>query len=430
MLGVLGELPDDVGATSAEAVAAVVRWRVPVAVGEVVPDVALPTLAEAERLGVVAFGRLTGVGRAIISGWTVEELTARYDGMLPDVQTRASVGSDLTVVVMGSPAPEVTDLLDAVAVREARGNASTWRLTSSSVRGALDAGYAADDVLGALRRLAGGELPQPLEYLVRDVARRHGHLAVQPAVAVITSADEALVLEVAVHRALRGLGLRVLAPTVLLAATPVDEVLVALRGAGYLPVEGGPDGSPVVSLRRFAVDGVVAEASQGAAPVGVNDADDGLVGAGGDGADAALARWVAEFGGLGGLAGVDGNGLPSPGARVAPPEPPAPESPADVVDRLLRGGAPPRAGRLDGLAAELARHAPRLRRSEIEQLAHAVAHRLPVRIRYRSRSGGVTVRVISDLDVQHGYLLAWCHLRQGARSFALANVLGVIAEPA
>ena len=58
-------------------------------------------------------------------------------------------------------------------------------------------------------------------------------------------------------------------------------------------------------------------------------------------------------------------------------------------------------------------------------LAYAVATGASVAIRYRSSSGGVTDRVISDLVLVGGYLHAWCHLRGAERYFALENVLSV-----
>lgn len=54
----------------------------------------------------------------------------------------------------------------------------------------------ADELTGALRSIAAKDLPQTVEYLIRDVARRHGRLNVRAAATVIATDDEALLTEV------------------------------------------------------------------------------------------------------------------------------------------------------------------------------------------------------------------------------------------
>ena len=49
-------------------------------------------------------------------------------------------------------------------------------------------------------------------------------------------------------------------------------------------------------------------------------------------------------------------------------------------------------------------------------------------IRYRSSSGGVTTRVVSELSVGGGYVSGWCHLRDGERTFRLSSVYAVMAS--
>ena len=396
-LGFLDGLDDDLGVASVDALAARVAWRLPLVVGPAGAADLEVTWDEAQRLGVVAHGRLSDAGVALGAGddlALVEALT----GMLPEVATRALFGSDLTVVVPGSPDPAVVDLLDAVAVREARGAASTWRLTPESVRAALDEGHAAADLTDRLRGLADRPLPQALEYLIRDVARRYGHVQVRPALAVVQSDDQALLAEIEVHRALRRLGLRRVAPTVLVAQASADDVVAGLRGAGYLPLALGADGDPVVRLTRVE-------------PAGGGGVAGGAV----DDADTALRRWVADQ-------AMDATGRP--GVAAAPQE-----SPAEVAERLVRGVLPPEVRSGDGVLAEIRERARRLSADEVRQLAHAVEHDQAVQIRYRSSSGGMTLRVVSGLELERGYLVGWCHLRQDERMFALASIYAVMAAP-
>src|SRR5699024_8398149 len=117
-------------------------------------------------------GRLSTIGEAVLEQ-DEERALAALSAMLPEVTSQALFGSDQTVMVPGSPRPDVVDVLDAVAEREARGAANTWRITGASVRSALDAGYQAEELLTALRTIAGKELPQAIEYLIGDVARKH-----------------------------------------------------------------------------------------------------------------------------------------------------------------------------------------------------------------------------------------------------------------
>jgi hypothetical protein len=134
-----------------------------------------------------------------------------------------------------------------VADAERRDTASVWRFTEKSVRRALDAGYTADELLAELTDATERPLPQPLEYLVRDVARRHGEIQVCAVTTCVRVADAALGAELAAQRSLAPLGLRPLADTVLVSDRPVAEVLEALRSAGYAPVQQDATGATVVT---------------------------------------------------------------------------------------------------------------------------------------------------------------------------------------
>ncbi len=392
---------DGAGITSPEALADRVAWRLPYIAGESFREDVVATWAEAHHLGILALGALSEPMRVAVAGGGADDVVATLCSMLPGTRSTALFGSDLTVVVPGSPAHHVVDLLDAVAVREARGSAATWRVTPESVRGALDRGHDAEQVLAGLGVLAEGSLPQALEYLVRDVARRHGHLAVRAAGAVVIGEDPALVAEVAAHRSLRRIGLRPVAPTVLVTDAGPDDALVALRAAGYLPVPQDRDGAPVLALAH------PPEIGRGGADAGTTDTDGAEAHGRDDDADAALRGWVEE-------------------ARRQTVEAAPPESPAAAATRLLRGDPPAeRPAGLDTALPEVRRLARRLSPSEARQLAHAVATGGAVQVRYRSTSGGLTDRVVSELTLVGGYLHAWCHLRGDHRYFALGNILSV-----
>jgi hypothetical protein len=111
------------------------------------------------------------------------------------------------------------------------------------VRRALDAGRTAADVLAFLADHSRTPVPQPLEYLVTDTARRHGRVRVGAAAAYLRSDDEAALTELLADRRASPLRLRRLAPTVLSAAGDPTTVLEVLRAMGLAPAAEGEDGA-------------------------------------------------------------------------------------------------------------------------------------------------------------------------------------------
>ncbi|MCX5212345.1 helicase-associated domain-containing protein [Kitasatospora sp. NBC_00240] len=235
---------------------------------------AAATLREAELLGVVAHGALTPVGHAVLAllragadRWfpavpgtgvrltrhpalrtAVDALRTALADLVPPPRTTARFQADLTAVVAGSAAPELTELLSAVADRESEGHAVVWRIGPASVRRALDAGSDATELAARLAEVSEGGLPLPqaLEYLLRDTARTHGRMRVVRSACCVRSDDEALVLELSKVRSLARIGLRRIAPTVLISTAPPEETLAALRTAGYAPVLEAETGTTVV----------------------------------------------------------------------------------------------------------------------------------------------------------------------------------------
>ncbi|MFC5251874.1 helicase-associated domain-containing protein [Streptomyces nigrescens] len=222
-------------------------WHRPLAVTHqpMAGERAAHTLHEAAYLGLAAHGTLTPLGRALLTD--PQSLDRPLADLLPPLLEQAHFQADLTAVVPGRPAAGLAALLASAADRESEGHAVTWRFTPHSVRRALDTGHTADTLLEDLTRAsATGTLPQPLGYLVRDAARAHGRMRVLPAACCIRSDDEALVKELAAHRALHDLGLRAIAPTVLVSARPPAATLDALRAAGYAPALESDTGTTTV----------------------------------------------------------------------------------------------------------------------------------------------------------------------------------------
>lgn len=215
---------------------------------------------EAEHLGVTAHGALTALGRAALallrSGASypqvlkepLPDLAAVLADLLPPPATTARFQADLTAVVSGPPEASLAELLGSVATRESEGHAVVWRFSTASVRRALDAGTDPDALAESLAAVAQGELPQPLVYLINDVGRTHGRMRVVRSGCCIRSDDEALLTELAAARSLRRLGLRRIAPTVLISAASERETLEALRAGGYTPALEAETGATVMEL--------------------------------------------------------------------------------------------------------------------------------------------------------------------------------------
>jgi hypothetical protein len=186
------------------------------------------------QAGLAAEGWLAGTG--------AEDLAEVGTEALPDGPDRFLLAGDLTVVAPGGLAPGVETRLTGLADREAAGS-GTWRIRDASLRRAFDEGATAEEVLEFLRRHSSTPLPQALEYLVADVARRHGRLRVGGATTYLRG-DPAMVAGAVRSAAGRRLGLRELAPGVAVTGRSQRELLAALRKAGEAPLAEEPDGSP------------------------------------------------------------------------------------------------------------------------------------------------------------------------------------------
>ncbi len=261
VLSALADLPTGVTFATLPELVQAVHWRAPLLDPELLAQCCPAVLEEGRLLGVVACDTVTDLGRALaeigpVPGGERDEaapavehdpgLVEQVAKALAGAQRTALFGADLTAVVTGPPSAELAGLLDRAADRESRGAASVWRFSAASVRRALDAGHTAESLLTDLARA--GALPQPLVYLVRDVARRHGEVTVTTVGCIIQGSDPALLAEIAAHRRLSRLGLRQLAPTVLAGALPADRTLAALREAGYAPVPVDDTGE--ITVRR------------------------------------------------------------------------------------------------------------------------------------------------------------------------------------
>ncbi|MFJ8690525.1 helicase-associated domain-containing protein [Micromonospora wenchangensis] len=203
-------------------------------------------LDEAATLGVLGAGAVSPAGQALLAGTDI----AKAVGDLGEVARTARLQADLTAVVAGTPSPDLAELLGATAAVESRGTATTWRFSPATVRGAYDAGWTEQRLVRALGKIADGGLPQPLVYLLADVARRHGSVRVMPVASTLVSDDTALLAQICADKRLDKLSLRLLAPTVLASRATTADTMAALRKAGYAPRQQDADGRDVIEKTR------------------------------------------------------------------------------------------------------------------------------------------------------------------------------------
>ncbi|MFG2823126.1 helicase C-terminal domain-containing protein [Kitasatospora sp. NPDC048365] len=386
------QLPAGEGAVNSAELGALLRWLRPLA--DELPQDATPfatLVREAELLGALALGAVSPIGAALPAD-DAEALTDACRRLLPAASGAARFGSDLTAVVAGTPSAHLHALLESVADRETSGAASAWRFSPGSVRRALDAGLTPDALTADLAAVAVGPLPQPLLYLIHDTARSHGRVRVVSAACVIHGEEPALLAELAAHRKLAQLGLRQLAPTVLISRTPADKTLAALRAAGYAPVAEKPDGS--VRIERT-------QRHRAASPV----------------PSPRLPRDTSRTPQTDARTADPGKAvdLPAIAARLR-------NAPQDLAEPDPYDGRP-YAGDTEETIAGYGRN---LSFTDVRQLAHAVDQGQSITIEYVATSGSTTVRTLSRLELDAPYLHAWCHLRNDERMFTISRIHGVM----
>jgi Helicase conserved C-terminal domain len=254
----LGELAEARGAAPGtapdrESVVARLRWRRPRRRSVLFEDLVDAVRREAELLGVTGLGALSTPGAALVragAGADLDELADAIRPLLPEPVAHVMLQADLTAVAPGPLVPEVARLLAASADVESRGGATVFRFSASSVRRALDLGWASGDLLRELGTISRTPVPQPLTYLVEDVARRHGAVRVGAASAYLRSEDPAVLDEVMADRRNASLRLRRLAPTVLASPSDPGALLDQLRDNGLAPALESADGSILVTRER------------------------------------------------------------------------------------------------------------------------------------------------------------------------------------
>lgn len=425
VLSLLAALPQG-AAPDAESVLARLRWERPLRGGQrdgardddLRSRLARWTLSEAELLGVTGRGALSSQGRALLGapaapgapatpGADSAEPTGPGDKLpvhhhraperlaplspaeqgvaaaaaarllaplLPEPLDHVLLQADLTAVAPGPLRRPLADMLGVLADVESKGGATVYRFTPASVRRALDAGRTAADLHAFLAEHSRTPVPQPLAYLIDDVARRHGHLRVGAASAYVRCDDDALLNEILADKRAAALRLRRLAPTVLAAPADPATLLEGLRAMGYAPAAESAEGDVLITRAH------AHRTPPRTAPEPVPD--------GPPPPDATLLTAAIRAIRAGDLAAT---------------------TPRKPVGDPLAGGELPRTSAAETLATMQA----------------AVLTGDSVWIGYVNAEGAASQRVIAPIRVEGGFVTAYDHTADEVRTFPLHRITGV-----
>ncbi|MFD5661944.1 helicase-associated domain-containing protein, partial [Streptomyces hirsutus] len=297
---------------------------------------------------------------------------------LPEPLDHVLLQADLTAVAPGPLQRPLADMLGVLADVESKGGATVYRFTPGSVRRALDAGRAATDLHAFLAAHSRTPVPQPLTYLIDDVARRHGHLRVGAASAYVRCDDDAMLNEILADKRAAGLGLRRLAPTVLAAQADPAGLLEGLRRMGFAPAAESAEGD--VLITRADARRTPPRAAPEPVPEGPPVPDDTLLAAA--------------------IRAVRAGDLASTAPRKAK---------AGEADAGAGSGELPRTGSAETLATVQA----------------AVLTGESLWIGYVNAEGAASQRVIAPVRVEGGFVTAYDHTADEVRTYPLHRITGV-----
>jgi Helicase conserved C-terminal domain len=187
-------------------------------------------LRESEWLGITGQGAISTYAVAMING---KELG--IEAALPRPVDHILIQADNSAIAPGPLTLELANSIGTIADIESRGGASVYRFSESSIRRGLDHGQTGDQIKDFLKKISKTAMPQPLEYLITDVAKRHGKLRIGHATSYLRCEDEGLIQELMYDKKLEDLRLRKLAPQVLISEVDSHELITQIREAGYLP---------------------------------------------------------------------------------------------------------------------------------------------------------------------------------------------------
>lgn len=189
------------------------------------------TLSEAEWLGITGQGVISKYGVEFLDGGDLESVNQD----LPKPVDHILIQSDHTAIAPGPLEHEIAQELAILAEIESRGGATVYRFSEATIRRGLDHGRTGDEIKSFLKKTSKTPMPQPLEYLIADVSKKHGKLRVGNTSSFIRCEDSALIAQIIGDKRLELLSLRQIAPEVLICQSDAGDAMNILRSFGYLP---------------------------------------------------------------------------------------------------------------------------------------------------------------------------------------------------
>ena len=321
------------------------------------------TLREAEWLGLTGQGALSEFGIAFLNG--SDDLGV--ERALPKPVDHILIQADNSAIAPGPLTVELANMIGTIADIESRGGASVYRFSESSIRRGLDHGQTGEQIKDFLKKTSKTPVPQPLEYLINDVAKRHGRLRVGMAQTYIRCEDEGLLTQILHDKKLESLRFRKLAPQVLVCDFETGDVIATLREANYLPAAENASGILI------------------SAP--------------------AIRRAKSR---------------PKPPRVIS--ESSAPSSQSEIIIkaavRTLRTG--------EKASSHKPREVPRTTANETLDLLHQyIEEQASLTIGYADTNGGVSNRLIDPISISLGTLIARDHATGEMQSFRIPRITGV-----
>lgn len=195
-------------------------------------------LREAEWLGITGQGSISTFGKNLLK----EDENLGVQASLPKPVDHILIQADNSAVAPGPLTPEIASEMGTIADIESRGGATVYRFSEGSIRRGLDHGKTGEQIRSFLVKTSKTPMPQPLDYLITDVAKRHGRLRVGSAHTYIRCEDEGIVTQILHDKKCENLRFRKIASQVLVTEFELNEVISELREYGYLPAAENASG--------------------------------------------------------------------------------------------------------------------------------------------------------------------------------------------
>lgn len=188
----------------------------------------------AELIGLTAANRTASWFRATMTG-DFKASKAAITTQLPKMQNKLIVQADLTLISTG-PLDTKTELrVRRFAEIERTGVASSYRINPLSLSYAMETGLSEAEIRKILKELSEKELPQPVDYLIRESANRFGRLVLRKSQdgTVLETKDPILLTSILNDSEVRALGFLKSSETTLSTRFDLEIVYYQLRENRY-----------------------------------------------------------------------------------------------------------------------------------------------------------------------------------------------------